>query len=110
MSKLYLSGRTDLKKSITARAGQWIDLQLGYDEKDYEKNINVRLNVPEDTHKPTLWIAFGGKVVEKCEVEGNRLACETVLEMIPTGSSRFKEVTGSSRFASFKEVKEHFKR
>ena len=98
MSKLYLSGRTDLKKSISARAGQWIDLQLGYDEKDYEKNINVRLNVPEDTRKPTLWIAFGGKVIEKCEVEGNRLACETV------------SPAGSSRFASFKEVKEHFKR
>ena len=71
MSKLYLSGKTDKKANVVAGAHKYIDLNLGFDESNYNRVINVRFNVPSDTNNPTLWIA-GEKA---CEVKGNVLIC-----------------------------------
>ncbi len=60
MSKLYLTGRTDARKTaLTSRAHKWIDLTLGYDKDDYNKVIKVRLNLPdfgEYKDKVVLWV------------------------------------------------------
>ena len=79
LTKLYISGSTDRVRQITAGANKYIDTQFGYDESDYSKNFNVRLNVPEDTKKPTLWIGHSkySDLDIKCEVEEKTLTCTT---------------------------------
>ena len=62
MSKLYLTGRSDTRKTaFTSRGRKYIDLTLGYDPDDYSKVISVRLNAPEG--KAILWV--DGKIVWK---------------------------------------------
>jgi len=56
MSKLYLTADTDMIRTThTARANKYIDLKLGYDEKDYSKKIKTWLE--RDGNKLKLIIA-----------------------------------------------------
>jgi len=69
MSKLYLSAKTDTLKNVrTARAHQWININLHFDEDDFGRVVNVRMNIPSDTNKPTLWI----EGMKACEVEKDK--------------------------------------
>lgn len=73
MSKLYLSGKTDTKSSFTAGGNKYIDLDLGFDESNYNRKLNVRFNtMPSAGGVLTLWVA-GQKV---CEIKETKLICE----------------------------------
>lgn len=73
MSKIYLQGKTDTKSSFTAGGNKYIDLDLGFDEDNYNRKLNVRFNtMPSAGGVLTLWVA-GNKV---CEIQNNKLSCE----------------------------------
>lgn len=58
MSKLYLRGRSDARKTpIKSRGHKYIDLELFYGSAgDSRLMVSVRMNIPDDTGKATLWI------------------------------------------------------
>ena len=65
MSKLYMTATSDKAKSGKTMGGhRWIDLELGYDPSDFKKTVSVRMNVPDDTKKATLWVN-GQKIWEE---------------------------------------------
>jgi hypothetical protein len=50
MSNLYLYARTDAARTeITKSANKWVDVEVGYDEKDFDRRIGFR--VERDNNK-----------------------------------------------------------
>lgn len=78
MATLALVGRTDKKKVFEIYGDKYIDLNLGlYDMLGgFERSsINVRLNVPLETGKPTLWVN-GIKACEIVDWASGKVHCE----------------------------------
>lgn len=75
MSKLYLSARTDaIREPRTARATKYIDVNFHFDERDFARKINVRMNIPEETNKPTIW--FQGEKLCEIEMDKGEMVCK----------------------------------
>jgi hypothetical protein len=75
VTALALVGRTDKKKVFEIHGDKYIDLNLGlYDMLGgFERSsINVRLNVPSETGKPTLWV----NGIKACEIVNGKVHCE----------------------------------